>query len=259
MRTDDGLHIAASYVPSQNRAAIVVFPGRSGDHVASCTSGCSFQHGYGALVLDERGHGASDGDPNLLGWSGENDIRAAISSFNTRDVDASRIGGLGLSVGGEVMLQTAARNEGLRAVVSEGAGSRWVGDDLHTAFPAQPRTDPVHVGCNTATAVVPSDSLPPPAARSPDSADRTTPIMLIWTPKGIGGEWFNPRYFDLAGAPKTIWEIPESAHTDGLATRPAEYEVRVHHVLRRHARCHGWSIQLRSTDRVVRPRLCFRI
>ena len=51
--------------------------------------------------------------------------------------------------------------------------------------------------------------------------------MLIWTSKGIGGEWFNPRYFDLAGTPKAIWEIPESAHTDGLTARPVEYEERV--------------------------------
>jgi uncharacterized protein len=226
LRTDDGLRIAASYVPSQNRAAIIVFPGRSGDHVASRVR-MLVSHGYGALVLDERGHGASDGDPNLLGWSGEIDIRAAIHFLQARpDVDASRIGGLGLSVGGELMLQTAARDEGLRAVVSEGAGSRWVGDDLHTPFPAKLVQLPFMSVATAATAVF-SDSPPPPRLDHliPQIAPR--PIMLIWTPKGIGGEWFNPRYFDLAGAPKTIWEIPESAHTDGLATRPAEYEDRV--------------------------------
>ena len=30
-----------------------------------------------------------------------------------------------------------------------------------------------------------------------------------------------------AGAPKTLWEIPESKHVDGLQARPREYERRV--------------------------------
>src|SRR5688572_31018626 len=42
------------------------------------------------------------------------------------DVDDDRIGGLGLSVGGEVMLQQAAETDDLKAVVSEGAGIRSV-------------------------------------------------------------------------------------------------------------------------------------
>jgi hypothetical protein len=41
-----------------------------------------------------------------------------------------RIGGMGFSVGGEMMLQAAASNTGLRAVVSEGAGVRSVREDL---------------------------------------------------------------------------------------------------------------------------------
>ncbi len=224
--TTDGLRIAASYVPSQNRAAIIVFPGRAGDHVATRVR-MLVAHGYGALVLEERGQGASDGDPNMLGWSGENDIRAAVRYLQTRDeVDPSRIGGIGLSSGGEMMLTAAAHDDGLSAVVSEGAGSRWVGDDLHTPFPSNLVQLPF-MSVATAAAAVFSDSLPPERLDHliPKIAPR--PIMLIWTPRGIGGEWFNQRYFDLAGAPKTIWEIPESEHTDGLGARPAEYEARV--------------------------------
>ena len=41
-----------------------------------------------------------------------------------------RIGGIGFSVGGEMMLQAAASNAGLRAVVSEGAGVRSVREHL---------------------------------------------------------------------------------------------------------------------------------
>ena len=46
------------------------------------------------------------------------------------DVQRRRIGGLGLSMGGEQMIEAAARNPGLKAVVSEGAGIRSVRESL---------------------------------------------------------------------------------------------------------------------------------
>ena len=85
------------------------------------------RHGYGVLLLDARGYDGSDGDPNLFGWSGAKDIDAAVAWLQRRpDVKGGRIGGIGFSVGGEVLLQAAASNTGLRAVVSEGAGARSV-------------------------------------------------------------------------------------------------------------------------------------
>ena len=78
------------------------------------------EHGYGVLLFDRRGEGASEGAGNMFGWGGERDIFAAIDFLESRpDVDPDRIGGLGLSVGGELMLQAAAagrapRRGGLR-------------------------------------------------------------------------------------------------------------------------------------------------
>ena len=48
----------------------------------------------------------------MSGWGGERDIFAALDFLEDRpDVDPNRIGGLGLSVGGELMLQAAAEDE----------------------------------------------------------------------------------------------------------------------------------------------------
>jgi dienelactone hydrolase len=41
-------------------------------------------------------------------------------------VDPERIGGIGRSMGGELLLETAAETDELKAVVSEGAGIRSV-------------------------------------------------------------------------------------------------------------------------------------
>ena len=45
-------------------------------------------------------------------------------------MEPGRIGASGLSVGGEMMLEEAARNPKLAAVVSEGAGARTFADEL---------------------------------------------------------------------------------------------------------------------------------
>ena len=82
------------------------------------------RHGYGVLLFDRRGEGKSEGEPNSWGWGGEADIKAAIAYLQRRpDVDPDRIGGIGLSVGGEMMIEAAAETDELAAVVSEGAGS----------------------------------------------------------------------------------------------------------------------------------------
>ena len=68
------------------------------------------RHGYGVLLFDRRGQGESGGDPHAFGWEGEKDVKAAVAFLQRRpDVDPERIGGLGLSVSGEMMLHAAAR------------------------------------------------------------------------------------------------------------------------------------------------------
>ena len=126
LTTSDGLELAGWYVPSRNGAAVIAFPGRNGPQAHTRMLA---RHGYGVLLFDRRGQGESEGDPHGFGWEGEKDIKAAIEFLQRRpDVDPERIGGLGLSVGGELMLQAAAETDALKAVVSEGAGSRSVGE-----------------------------------------------------------------------------------------------------------------------------------
>ena len=128
LTTSDGLQLEGWYVPSRNRAAVLVFPGRSGNKQEHARN--LIGHGYGVLLVDNRGQGASEGDPNVFGWDDETDVNAALDFLAGRtDVEPDRIGGLGLSVGGETLLETAAHTDRLRAVVSEGAGARTWRED----------------------------------------------------------------------------------------------------------------------------------
>jgi hypothetical protein len=126
--TSDGLRLQGWFVPSRNGATVVAFPGRSGPqkHTRMLV-----RHGYGVLLFDRRGEGASEGDPNTFGWHGERDLHAAAAYLRTRpDVDPARIGGIGLSVGGEMLIRAAARSDAFKAIVSEGASGQSLRDGI---------------------------------------------------------------------------------------------------------------------------------
>ena len=224
-RTSDGVTIAASYVPSRNGAAVIAIPGRSGP---AAHARMLVRHGYGVLLFDLRGDGESGGDPNGFGWDSDKDVTAAITYLKRRpDVDPHRIGGLGLSVGGELLLQAAADNDDLRAVVSEGAGSRSIGEELERSGSEKWLVSfPIAAMISAGTAVF-SSSLPPPHLK--DLVGRIAPrsVFLIYTTHGVDTEDLNPQYYAAAGEPKMIWLIPEAGHTGGLTERPREYERRV--------------------------------
>ena len=108
--TSDGLRLKGWYIPSRNGAAVISFPGRASSQKRAKLLA---RHGYGVLLFDRRGEGESDGDPNLFGWQGERDVHAAVAFLEGRpDVDPERIGGIGLSVGGEMMIEAAAESTG---------------------------------------------------------------------------------------------------------------------------------------------------
>ncbi len=126
--TSDGLELEGWYVPSKNRAAVIAFPGRSGPQRPARMLA---RHGYGVLLFDRRGEGESEGDPNAFGWKGERDVRAAVAFLQSRpDVDPDRIGAIGLSVGGEMLIEAGAESDGPAAIVSDGAGIRSIREAL---------------------------------------------------------------------------------------------------------------------------------
>jgi uncharacterized protein len=228
--TSDGLTLEGWYVPSQNGAAVISFPGRRGPQTPARMLA---RHGYGVLVFDRRGEGESEGEPNSFGWGGDRDIEAAIDFLQTRpDVDPDRIGGIGLSVGGEMMLEAAAETDDLRAVVSEGAGARAYSDEVDQmeidgVGGAEKLMGAASYAVKVGTMSVLTNQAPPANLRDLVGKIAPRPIMLIAAPNSKNGEKLNRGYYAAAREPKTLWEIPESKHTGGMDARPVEYERRV--------------------------------
>lgn len=225
LTTTDGLHLEGWYIPSRNGAAVIAFPGRKGPQAHARMLA---EHGYGVLLFDRRGEGASDGDGNLLGWGGARDIDAAVDFLKKRaDVDQGRIGGIGFSVGGELMLEAAAKNKDIAAVVSEGAGTRTLseqiqeydGFDLVRGFHQM-------VTLNAGTALFSGD-LPPESLTDLAPRIAPRPTLMIWAPNGGNKETMSPEYARLIGPSASVWEMDDVKHIRGLQTHPEEYERRV--------------------------------
>ena len=222
--TSDGLEISGWYVPSRNGAAIVI-PGRtkSQPHARML-----IEHGYGVLLFDRRGEGASEGDPTLFGWGGSRDIDAAVDFLEDRpDVDPARIGGLGMSVSGEMLLQAAAESSDLAAVVSEGAGARTISEELEqydasTTVTALPTLLAKHAGL-----LVFSSEPAPPSLVDLTPRIGPRPVLLIWSPDTGELEALNPTYQRLIGPSAEIWAVPDTGHVQAIKQHSEEYERRV--------------------------------
>jgi uncharacterized protein len=230
--TADGTELAAWYTPSTNGAAVLLRHGSgagsskasTGDHAAVLA-----RHGYGVLAMDARGHGQSGGQPMDWGWYGELDVAAGVAWLAGRaEVDPERIGGVGLSMGGEELLGAAGGERRLRAVVGEGVTGRTAADRGLLGFTGYARVvDEVTSAITFGTADVMTRAGPATPLREAVEAMTTQRVLLVTGEEPQ--EATAGRHLREAAAPGvvTLWELPDTAHTAALARDPAAWEARV--------------------------------
>jgi hypothetical protein len=230
--TPDGLELEGWYIPSKNGAAVIAFPGRSGSRTPARFLA---RHGFGVLLFDRRGEGDSEGDPNALGWNGGKDIEGAIDFLRKRaDVDPERIGGIGLSVGGEMMIEKAAETDDLKAIVSEGAGIRSVREANDVSGGLQKWLQVAAMTSMTAGTAIFSNHSPPANLKDLVRRISPRPVFLIYAARGQGGEDLSADFYEVAGRPKQLWKT-DSAHVGGYEAAPKEYEAQGGALLQRRA------------------------
>jgi dienelactone hydrolase len=221
--TSDGLTLKGWYIRSKNGAAVISFPGRAG---SQSRAKMLADHGYGVLLFDRRGEGESEGDPNILGWQGERDVHAAVRFLQRQpDVDPERIGGIGLSVGGEMMIEAAAESTELKAIVSEGGSGRSYRDEIANGSGI---VQVFGVGLFTAASSLFTSDLPPADLKGLVEKIGNRPVFFIYGEEGQPVEKpANEGFYEAARGPKEIWEVPGSGHMKGIEAQPEEYERRV--------------------------------
>jgi uncharacterized protein len=221
--TADGRALSAWYVPSRNGAALLVDHGSGGSrervvaHIRMLA-----RHGYGVLALDLPGNGESEGHSNGLGDNAQPALDAGLDYLSSRpDVDPHRIGGFGLSLGAEVLIQAAASDPRLRTVVADGGARPQDAQSANDLEPLEGLLGDLQIAVVRGISGMPSSpSLNPLIGRI---APR--PVLLVAS--GAPQEIPTNRVYANHGGPTTeLYELPDAGHTGGLRKHPAEYERR---------------------------------
>ena len=227
----DGLKLVGWFVPSQNGAVIIMQHGYKSTRKELLNEAeMMYRHGYGILLTSVRAHDYSEGEMITFGMNEVNDMEAWYQYLLRRDdIDPNKIGILGNSFGGMLVIQYAAQNENIKAVVADCAFSS-LNDTVSTsvtyfsdlpAFPFAPlivfwaeqesgfKTEDID-----ATKWI-AEISPRPVFLMQGGAD-----VVISADSG-------QRLFDAAGEPKELWFDPELGHVGFDKERAEEFEKRV--------------------------------
>ena len=227
-RTEDGLTLCAGFVPGRGKAPAVVFLHGLGTVKGDLLPMAQPLHkrGYALLFFDFRACGESEGTHSSFGHHEEKDLEAALAFLRSRtDVDADRLGLVGVSMGSAVACRVGARDPRVKAIVLDSTFSS-IEDVIANIYRK------LHV--------------PPfPLAKLSKwiletwlwaDVDATAPVAEAGKiqPRGLlivsGGQdpIMRPatarRLFDAAGEPKELWRVPEAGHVGAYEARTAEYE-----------------------------------
>ncbi len=120
---EDGLNIAAWYIPAERAtSAVILVHGRNtGKADAMLTRFVELatplhEAGLAVMMIDMRGHGDSEGSRYTFGVKERNDVLAAVDWLIAHEVQPGKIGILGVSLGGASVIGAAAEEEAIGAV-----------------------------------------------------------------------------------------------------------------------------------------------
>ncbi|HOT93630.1 MAG TPA: alpha/beta fold hydrolase [Methanoregulaceae archaeon] len=227
LMTDDGVPLAAWFAPSKNGAAIVLIHGATDSREGvRGHAGMLRDAGFGVLAPDLRGHGKSGGRGNAFGWEGTRDVRAAVAYLETQD-GVRTIGGLGLSLGGEVLLGALNTTPSLVAVAADGATHRCTADLL-----AVPGRDGILRSGVTrlmyaATGVFTGEEPPVPIVESIAGAPNAR-LLLVAAGEVPDETAYGTAFVEAAGPMRAeLWTVPGASHTGAFRLDPEGYRTRV--------------------------------
>ncbi len=185
--------------------------------------------GYNVLTFDFRAHGLSDGRFTSVGHHETNDVLGAIEYVKERpDVDPTRIGVIGFSMGAAASIQAAARSNDVTALVADSAYATFL-DAARYSFRLVTRVPQFPIAPMAmrwakwlvnvdASQLRPIDVIgrvsPRPILIAHGALDEIVPVQHAYS------------LFKAAGEPKELWIDPQAHHvgardidTDGYFAR----------------------------------------
>lgn len=232
-KTSDGLRLDGWFIlPATQPGSTFIFVHGLGANRSELLDEAAMfaRRGYGALLIDLRNHGTSEGTITTLGYAEVEDMRAAVQYLLTRsEVDPQRIGLLGHSMGAATVLRAAARIPQARVVIAESAFTS-LDDNIAegvqglTGLPPVPFAPLViwfgerETGMNIQQ-VRPIDDVPLISPRG---------VMFIHGARDpIIPVRNSEQLYQVAHEPKQLYIVPNAEHNGLYAANPQEFENQV--------------------------------
>jgi dipeptidyl aminopeptidase/acylaminoacyl peptidase len=235
----DGTRLAGWFIPARTAAPSpgIVLSHGWGRSRAELLPHADFLHraGFAVLAFDYRHRGESGGDAVTMGLREQDDLLAALDTLSSRpEVDAERIGVLGMSMGAVVAVLVAAGDERVRAVVAEcpyATNETIMTRSLRHYFrlPSFPLAALAKWVIERRLGQRLAGAQPLQAV----NALGPRPLFIMADERdAVIGPQETERLFQAAGEPKRFWLVPGADHARGWQAAPEEYERRVLDFLR---------------------------
>ena len=230
-QTEDGLTLYGWYVPTENGAVVILVHGLGGNRSQLLDDAALLvEAGYGALLLDLRNSGASEGDVTTLGHLEALDVGGALTFVQAQpEADPERIGLLGHSMGGATAILAAARYPQIAAVVAESTFTSVkdnVADSLRalTGLPPFPFA-PLVIWFGELEAGIDIGQVAPVDVIGTISP---RPVLIVHGERDkLVSPENGPRLYEAAGEPKELYLVPDGGHANLIPAHPEEYRRRV--------------------------------
>jgi pimeloyl-ACP methyl ester carboxylesterase len=223
----DGLNLTGWFIPGQENANVILIHGLGGRgmHMIYHATALS-AYGYGVLMFDLRAHGSSEGDTCTWGWLEMEDVLGAVDYLRSRpDTHRAPLGVLGVSLGGQIALQSAALTEEISAVVAEGPSPARLADFGRPNTLAEWISYPSHVIFYSLIPML-NGARPSPGILAQIGKISPRPLLLISS--GDSQERARvKRFYEAAGVPKDYWDIPKAGHGGGYFLNKEAYADKI--------------------------------
>jgi len=227
----DGQNLHAYFAPSNNGSFVMLQHGFKANRGYMLEEAKMLQEaGYGILVSSVRAHDLNDGDQISFGVREMDDLDTWYRYLvNEQGVDKAKVGLLGNSMGAAMVIEYAALNQNIAAVVAVSPFSSLqdtinVSVEYFTGLPAFPFAPMISLWAETILGMdVEQADATKAAAKLCD-----TPLFIMQGGKDIvvsveSGQWI----YDAACGDKELWFDAELGHTKFDTQRPDEYTRRV--------------------------------
>jgi alpha-beta hydrolase superfamily lysophospholipase len=217
-----GRRIRGWYLPGRDSAVVVLAHGSGANREQMLPAGRVLQQGgFGVLLFDWPAHGESEGTVEY-GESERVALRAAVDYVTRRpDIEPTRVGLYGFSLGGFIALQGAVDDPRIAAVATMAAPTDLMG---HLPFEYE-SSGPAAVWGATLAIRFLGGHADAPQPRETVARIAPRPLLVM---NGTLDRVVSPDaardLVERAGDPKTLWILPDVGHTEVMGSVPANGE-----------------------------------